>query len=77
MLSLTSSAYSGGTRSAEAPADELDAIDADEAGELAVGVQDDVAVDQHRLVDAVAEVGEQLGRVHRLAARRPRLRVSR
>ena len=51
----------------QAPPDELDAIDADEAGELAVGVQDHFAVHQHRLVDAIAEVGKQLRGLERLA----------
>ena len=68
MFSFTSSEYSGGTRSPSRAADELDAVDTDEAGELTVGIQDDVAMDQHRLVDAVAEVGKHLRRGARAVA---------
>jgi hypothetical protein len=39
--------------------DEIDAIDADEAGELAIGVQDHVAMHEHSFVDALAEFCEQ------------------
>jgi hypothetical protein len=41
--------------------DEIHAIGADETGELAVGVQDDVAMHQHRFVDALAQFGEKFG----------------
>ena len=41
--------------------DEVDAVDADETGELAVGVENDVAMHEHRFVDALAELGEQFG----------------
>ncbi len=51
----------------QAPSDELDPVDADEAGELAVGVEDYLAVHQHGFVDAVAEVGEEFGRLGGLA----------
>ena len=57
----------GGYEVREPPPDELEAIDADEACELPVRVQDDFAVHQHRLVNALAEVGEQLGRVGAVA----------
>ena len=40
--------------------DEIDAIHADEARELAVGVEDHVAMHEHRFVDPLAELGEQL-----------------
>jgi hypothetical protein len=59
MLSLTSSAY---------PADELDAIDADETGKLPVGVQDDLTMHQHRFVDAITELGKQPRRVDHFRA---------
>ena len=36
----------------------FDAIDADETRELAVGVQDHVAMHQHRFVNALAQLGE-------------------
>jgi hypothetical protein len=39
--------------------DEIHAVDADETRELAVRVQDDVAMYQHRFVDALAKFGEQ------------------
>ena len=79
MFSLTSSAYSGGTRSRELAADELDAIDADEARELPVRVQDDVAMHQHRFVNAVRQLAEQLRRASapRRAPVAPDARVSR
>ncbi len=51
--------------------DEVDAVDADETGELAVGVQDHFAMHEHRFVDALAELGEQL-RAGLLAARSAR-----
>ena len=56
----------------EPTVDEVHAIGADEARELAVGVEDDVAVHEHRLVDALAELGEELraGFVAGRAARR-------
>ena len=41
--------------------DEIDAIDADEARELAVRVEDHFAMDEHRFVDALAELGEEFG----------------
>ena len=46
---------------AEPAPDELDALDTYQAGELPVGIQDHVAMDQHRLMNALAEIGEQLG----------------
>ena len=60
-FSATSSAYSGATRSASRRSMRLTRSDADEARELAVGVQDDVAMHEHRFVDALAEFGEQFG----------------
>ena len=60
---------------AEAAADELDAIDADEARELLVRVQDDFAMHEHRLVDAIRELAEQLRA--RVAAPRARRRGAR
>jgi hypothetical protein len=47
----------------QSPSDQLGTIHADEAGKLAVRVQDHIAVHQHRLMNALAELGEQLGRV--------------
>ncbi len=43
----------------EPAVDQIDAIDADETRELAVGVEDDVAVHEHRFVDAFTELGEE------------------
>ena len=40
--------------------DEIDAVHADEARELRVGVEDDLAMHQHRFVNAFTELGEQL-----------------
>ncbi len=37
----------------------VDAVDADETRELAVGVEDHVTVHEHSFVDALAELGEQ------------------
>jgi hypothetical protein len=50
----------------------FDAIDADEARELAVRVQDHVTMHEHGFVNALAELGEQLrsGLVAGRAARR-------
>ena len=42
----------------QTPVDELDAIHADEARELAVGVEDHFAMHEHRFVDPLAELGE-------------------
>jgi hypothetical protein len=66
MFSLTSSGIPAAPVR-KTPADQLHTIDPDEAGELPVGVHDDVAMHQHRLVDALAQVGEQLGRIGCLA----------
>ncbi len=43
----------------EPAVDEIDAIRADEARELAVRVEDDVAMHEHRFVNALAELGEE------------------
>ncbi len=49
---------------------QLHTVHAHEARELAVGIQNDVAVNQHRLVDSIAQLGEQLR--HPRIAFRPR-----
>ena len=53
----------------QAASDELHAIDADQARELPVGVQDHLPVQQHCLVNAVAQVGEQSGCLGGIALR--------
>ena len=60
MFSLTSSEYSGGTRSPSLRPISSTRSDADEARELLVRVQDDVAMHEHRFVNAVRELAEQL-----------------
>ena len=60
---------------AEAATDQRLALHAHQARELPVGVQDGVAVNQHRLVDAIAEFGEQPRRAA-IALRTGRRRAS-
>ncbi len=50
---------SGRHEVAQTTTDERLALHAHQARELPVGMQDGVAVNQHRLVNAVAELGEQ------------------
>ncbi len=45
---------------AQLAADQLDAVHADETSKLAVGVQNDIAMDEHRFIDTVAQLAEQL-----------------
>ncbi len=43
---------------AQLAADQLDAVHADETRKLAVGIQNGIAMDEHRFVDAVAQLAE-------------------
>ena len=62
MFSFTRSAYSGGTRSPSLRPTQIDAINTDKGRKLPVGVQNDIAVHEHRLVNAVAQLGKQFRR---------------
>jgi hypothetical protein len=47
---------------AQPAAHQLDAVNTDKSRKLTVGVQNDIAVYEHRFVNAIAQVGEQFGR---------------
>ena len=76
MFSLTSSEYSGGTRSARRRPTSSTRSTPTKLANCRLAYRIDLAMHQHRLVDAITELGEQPRRMSRLALAAAAARVS-